>query len=118
MTFLFQVLFTAILAFFLEQWFPYWGGLIVAFLGGLLFSGKSGARTFGGGFLGLGLLWLGYALWLSNSGGWTLSERLSETLTLPSSELLFVVVGLVGGWLGAWFAWSGFWLKRLFSKRR
>jgi hypothetical protein len=103
MKFLLQLIVIAILAFALELLLPWWSIAIAAFAGGLAFNSRA---NFLAGFLGVGLLWLLYALMMDATSAAPLAERISKVL-LMNKPLLFVATTLIGGLVGGFAAMAG-----------
>lgn len=96
MKFVYQVIITAVGAFVLQTFLPWWTGAIVA-AGVGYYIGNKGLLSFFGGFLGIGLLWLGMALFIDVSTQSILTEKINRILPLNSFLLTTLVGGLVGG---------------------
>lgn len=116
--FFLQLAFIGVGAILMEYFFlPYWGAAVSAFAVALI-AAKRGSGAFFAGFLGIAFAWIGYTLFLLRDGGFILAERVAAVLTLPTTNLIFVAVALLGGILGGFSAWSGFLLRRVFVKQR
>lgn len=103
MKFLIQLISIALLAFILELLLPWWSIALAAFAGGLVFNSKV---NFVAGFLGIGLLWLGYALLVDATSTAPLTERISQVLFI-NKPLLFLATALIGGLTGGFAAMAG-----------
>lgn len=103
MKFLLQLIVIAILALVLEMLLPWWSIAIAAFAGGLIFNSKA---NFLGGFLGIGLLWLVYALIMDATSAAPLAERISKILSI-NKPLLLLITTLIGGLVGGFAAMAG-----------
>lgn len=112
MRFLLQLIVIAILAFVLEMLLPWWSIAIAAFVGGLALNSRA---NFLAGFLGIGLLWLLYALMMDASSAAPLAERISKVLFI-NKPLLFLITTVVGGLVGGFAATAGGALRKT-SKR-
>ena|SRR5687768_3275935 len=99
-----QILVIIILGFFLELFFPWWTIAIAAFAGGLLVNTRS---NFLGGFLAIGLLWVGKALISDLSTDSELADRVARIFMLHNKALLLLVIFLLSGVVGGFAAMSG-----------
>jgi cell division protein FtsX len=79
---------------------------IGAFLVGFVFS-NSGFKSFLSGFIAIGLLWLGLALYVDNATHSILTEKISQLFPLN----LFVLTTLIGGLVGGFASMTGALLK-------
>jgi hypothetical protein len=96
MKLLYQVIITALVAFVLQSFFPWWTAAIAA--AGVGYSmGNKGIISFSGGFLGIGLLWLGMAVFIDVTTHSILTEKINRILPLNSFLLTTLIGGLVGG---------------------
>ena len=69
---------------------------IGAFLVGFVFS-NSGFKSFLSGFIAIGLLWLGLALYVDNATHSILTEKISQLFPLNLFVFTTLIRGLVGG---------------------
>ncbi|HCM77743.1 MAG TPA: hypothetical protein DIS90_15275 [Cytophagales bacterium] len=106
MRFIIQVVITAIVCFMFQKLFPWWTMAIGAFLVGFVFS-NTGFKSFLAGFLAIGLLWLGMALFIDNVTQSILTEKIGQLFPLN----LFVLTSLVGGLVGGFASMTGSLLK-------
>lgn len=109
--FFIKVLIIAILSFLLTFFLPWYIPFIVAFLTGIILSNKPG-NNFISGFFGVGLFWLGYALFLDIRNDHVLSAKIaalfSDSLkTDISVGILLLVTTLLGALLGGLSAMAG-----------
>jgi len=104
--FIIQVVITAIVCFMFQKLFPWWTMAIGAFLVGFVFS-NTGFKSFLAGFLAIGLLWLGMALFIDNVTQSILTEKIGQLFPLN----LFVLTSLVGGLVGGFASMTGSLLK-------
>lgn len=79
-----------------QKLFPWWTTAIGAFLVGFVFS-NSGFKSFLSGFIAIGLLWLGLALYIDTATQSILTEKVSQLLPLNVFVLTTLIGGLVGG---------------------
>jgi hypothetical protein len=103
MKFLLQLIVIAILAFVFELLLPWWSIAIAAFVGGMAFNSKA---NFLAGFLGIGVLWLLYALMMDATSAAPLAERISKVL-LINKPLLLLITSILGGLVGGFAAMAG-----------
>lgn len=103
MKFLLQLIVIAILAFVFELVLPWWSIAIAAFVGGAAFNTRA---NFLAGFLGIGLLWLVYAIMMDVTSAAPLAERVSKVLPL-NKPLLFLFTAVIGGLVGGFAAMAG-----------
>jgi hypothetical protein len=108
MKFLVQVIFTIILCLLLQFFLPWWTLAIGAFIVAFLFDNKS-FPAFAAGFLGVALLWLGMAAYISLVSDSVLTTKLNQLLPINS----FVVTALVGGLVGGFAALTGSLFRKL-----
>lgn len=106
MRFIIQIVITAIVCFMFQKLFPWWTMAIGAFLVGFVFS-NTGFNSFLAGFLAIGLLWLGMALFIDNVTQSILTEKIGQLFPLN----LFVLTSLVGGLVGGFASMTGSLLK-------
>lgn len=103
MKFVIQVVFIALVGFFLELFLPWWSIAIAALLGGIIFNTKA---NFGAGFLAIAILWTIKALIIESSAGAALTDRVAEIFFL-NKALLFLVSAVIGGVVGGFGAMTG-----------
>jgi len=106
MKFLLSILLIAVLAGIAEWFAPWWSLAIAAALIGFLMRLRPG-KAFLAGFLGVGLLWLGFVLWRDIPNEHILSERLAKLFKLPNHTLFILVTAVLGGLIGGLSAWAG-----------
>jgi len=103
MKFLLQLVSITILAFVLELLLPWWSIALAAFVGGLAFNSRA---NFLAGFLGIGLLWLLYALMMDATSAAPLTARISQVLFI-NKFLLILATTVIGGLVGGFAAMAG-----------
>lgn len=79
-----------------QSFFPWWSLVLIAFLGGALLPLRSGALSFGAGFLAGFLLWGLYAFYLSTLNEGILAARIGTLLGGLPAALMPWVSGLFG----------------------
>lgn len=105
-------LLTALLAFVLGLFLPWWGIAVAAFGVAALIPQKPW-KAFVSGFLGLFLLWAGLAWWIDMNNQGILSTRVAVLLQIPGQTFLLVLItGLIGGLVAGIAAISGSYLRK------
>ena len=99
-----KVLIVIALSFILTLFLPWYGVAIAAFITGLVLSNKPG-NNFLAGFFGVGLFWLGYALFLDIRNEHVLSTKIallfSDNLGVDiTSGVLVMVTTFLGALIG------------------
>ena len=120
--FLIKVLIIAILSFILTLFLPWYTPFIICFLAGIILSNKPG-NNFLAGLLGVGLFWLGYALFLDIRNEHVLSTKIaqlfSDSLQTPiTSGVLLMITSLLGALLGGLSSMAGAMLMDDGSRKR
>lgn len=106
-----QILFIAVMAFFLELFFPWWSIAIAAFAGGLLV--KESPSNFLGGFIAIALLWSLKALVIHSHAATPLAEKVAHIFQLPGSGWLITIMSIIGGLVGGLGALTGSQLRNV-----
>lgn len=96
MKFLIQILATIALAYLLQSFFPWWTAALAAMGAGYYFK-NGGFKSFGAGFIAIGLLWFTLAFYIDITSQSILTEKVNKILPLPALALTTVIGGLVGG---------------------
>jgi hypothetical protein len=96
MKFFVQIAATIALCFLLQTFFPWWTMAIGACAIGFAVPNK-GYVSFGAGFLAVGLLWLGMAIYIDQTTQSILTEKVNKLLPLNSLLLTMLIGGVVGG---------------------
>ncbi|HOA36885.1 MAG TPA: hypothetical protein PLQ32_04980 [Flavihumibacter sp.] len=113
MKLLINILLTAILAFALSFWFPWWIIAVAAFVIAIVIPLKPWQSALAG-FLGIFILWVLLAVLINGRNDGLLAARISQLLLKTNSAgLLILVSGLIGGLTGAAAAWTGSLVRRL-----
>ncbi|MBC7947301.1 MAG: hypothetical protein H7Y42_05440 [Chitinophagaceae bacterium] len=111
MKFLAATILSALMAFLLGLWLPWWSIAIAGFLIALLVHQRAG-KAFLSGFLGIFLLWGIIAWWIDIKNEGILSHRIAGVLPLGgNSFLLIFVTALIGALVGGLGALSGSYLR-------
>jgi hypothetical protein len=117
MRFIFSLLLTAIFSWICEQFFPWYSVAVIAFLVAW-FMNSRGLSSFISGALGVGLLWLGYALMIDYKTDSILSEKIAKLIGLDESVYMLLITFSIGFLVGGLSAWSGFTLKKITEKKK
>lgn len=117
MKFLTQLILIALSAYLAELIFPWWTVAICGFMVAALIP-SGGPKAFLSGFLGVGLLWLGAALFFSTRTDYILTDRVAELMQLGNSFILILLSALVGGLAGGMGALSGSLLRKVLRHKR
>jgi len=117
MTTTIKTILIAIICFFVQQYFPWWSAVAVAFGVNVLISGSNG-KAFLSGFLGVGLLWLIMAIWIDFNTNSILTERMAQVLQINNKYLLILGTTVIGGLSGGMGALSGSTFRKLFEKKK
>ncbi len=117
MKFLSLVLLIALCSYLAELVFPWWSAALCAAILASLIATR-GFKAFLSGFLGVGLLWLFGALFISIQTDYILTERVAELMQLGSSGLLIVVTAFIGALTGGLGALTGHQLRMLLRSRK
>lgn len=116
MGFILRIIIIAALCYLVKSILPWWSVALVAFCVSAIWRGSS-ANAFLAGFLGVGLLWFGVALYYSTTYDSSLPDNVAELFQLGSSEILATVTGLIGAIVGGLASLSGSYLHKLISKK-
>lgn len=112
--FLIIVLLVFVTQFLLHSW---WIAAIDGFVAALFFS-KSGWQAFIAGFLGVGVIWGGYAFYINQSNENLLADKIAQIFSLPGAVWLLVLTTLIGALIGGFSALTGYSLRALFIKKK
>ncbi len=116
MGFILRIIIIAALCYLTKSLLPWWSIALVAFCVSAIWRGSS-ANAFLAGFLGVGLLWFGVALYYSTSYDSPLPDNVADLFQMGSSEILATVTGLIGAIVGGLASLSGSYFNNLISKR-
>ena len=117
MKFFLRLILIGVLTYFLSTVAPWWVIFIIGISCGLTIPGNS-LTVFVSGFLGVGIVWMGYAWKLDSENESRFSSMIGEILTVGDPLLLIVIVGVVGGLCGGFSAMSGSLLRQTDSKKK
>jgi hypothetical protein len=116
MRFTTSILLIILLAAAAEYFFPWWTIAVVAFIIAFI-AGLRPGKAFLSGVLGIGLLWLGWALWADMANDHILSSKMAALFKLPNYILFIVVTVFVGALVGGLSALSGALVKRAVAQK-
>ena len=107
-----SILLIALLSLLAQLILPWWSIALVAFA--FCFGRPtSGGRAFLYSFLGVGLVWLIYALFQHIQSGDILTSRMSEVMKLPASPVyLLAITPLLGGLAAGLAGLAGCWVRQ------
>ena len=103
---------TALLAFVLGLFLPWWSIAIAAFGVAALIPQKA-LKAFLSGFLGVFILWGGLAWWIDINNQGILSKKIAELMQIPGKPFVLILpTGLIGGLVAGFAALSGSFLRQ------
>jgi hypothetical protein len=115
MKFSISLLLTALLAFALCLWLPWWSIAIAAFVVAFAIPQKPG-RAWLTGFSALFLLWGLLAFWIKTNGGELITSQVAALVKINNSFLLISATAFIGGLVGGMAALTGSLGRRLLKK--
>jgi len=107
---LLKIIFTAVIAFLLQNIFPWWSAAVAAFLIAFILYSKPGS-SFLSGFFGIAMLWIIWAFMANYSNDGALASRVAPIFSLPNNALLIIITALVGGLVGGFSAMTGSYIR-------
>ncbi len=109
-----QLILIAILGLLAQLILPWWSLALVAFLV-CLWRSQSAGQAFLYGFVGIAVVWLGYALLIYAQTGGDFTGRMGELLfKVNNAALPMLATALLGGLIGGLSGLSGFFVRQLF----
>ena len=111
MKFFLRLIFIAILTYFLSMIAPWWILAVVALAGGAIIPGKW-FTVFVSGFLGVGIVWMGYAWKLDAENESMFTSTMTNILPVGDPMVLIILTGAIGGLCGGFSALSGSLLRQ------
>lgn len=105
------------LGFFASNMLGWWSIAVVAFLIAFFLHGNN-FPSFLSGFLGAGLLWMGYAWMIDAETNQIMSKQIAPLLQNLEPIVLIIVTGVVGALLGGFGAVTGNSLRLIFVKKK
>lgn len=117
MKFIARIILIGTLSYFAAAFFPWWGIAIIAGVVSFLIPGH-GFNVFISGFLGIGLLWMGFAWKIDIETNAIMSSKIIELFPINDITLLVIATGVIGGMVGAFGALTGSSFRHIFMKKR
>lgn len=108
--FILKLLFTAMVAFLLQIYLPWWSVAVAGLLIGFILSSSAGS-SFVAGFLGVALYWGLLAFILDQGNEHILSGRMAALFGVPNGTFLILITATVGGLAGGFGALTGSYLR-------
>jgi len=109
--------FTGLACYVAGLFLPWWGLVITCILLGFLFE-KMNRFPFLAGFFAVFLLWSGFAAWIDHANLSILGTRVIKLFPVPpSSFLLILITGAIGGLIGGFSALTGHTFRTLTKKK-
>jgi len=115
--FLVVLFFSLFSGLFLSDFLPWWSFVPFTFVLAA-FTSRNGFRAFIAGFLAIALLWIAMEAYLNTLSEGRLTQKVATIFGLSSPVILMLAASFLGGLLGGLSAWSGFLLRRAFSRSR
>lgn len=112
---LFRTFVTALLAYTLRMYLPWWAIAVAACVVGI-FLGKSILSSFISGFFGIAVLWMVYASFQDISSFAIISKKIVELIGIKNIALLIIFIGIIGGVVGGFASMLGFAFKKIISR--
>ncbi|XZF15824.1 hypothetical protein ACTHGU_06785 [Chitinophagaceae bacterium MMS25-I14] len=114
MRFIISVILIILLAGAATYFLPWWLIAVVSFAVTLLLRLKPGAGFFAG-FLGIAILWAGWALKADAANDHILSRKMGILFHLPNYTLFIIVATFIGALAGGLAGWSGALVRKMNS---
>ncbi len=105
------------LTYFISPLAFWWVAMVIAFAVCYI-SPSTSLNAFVAGFLGVGLVWIGYAWSLDVVNESNFSNLIVELFPVNESFYLILITGLVGGLVGGFAAISGTTFRQIFLKQK
>lgn len=112
-----RIILIAIVGFFASSMIGWWVLIPVAFLISFFLYGNNFA-SFLSGFLGGGLLWMGYAWKIDTETNQIMSNQMASILTLSDPIFLVLITGVIGALIGGFGSLSGNNFRLIFVKKK
>lgn len=113
MKFILSIFITALLAYLLGIYLPWWSIAIAAFVVSLLINQGAGL-SYLSAFLGIFILWSVLALLINTANAGILANRVRQLFGIGQSYQLIMLTGFIGGVVAGFSALSANLLRRLF----
>ncbi len=107
-----KIVFTAVVAFLLQMYLPWWSVAIAGFVISFILS-SSGITSFLSGFFGIGINWFVLAFYIDGANNSILSQKVAQIFTLPNPMVLIIVTAVVGALTGGFGALTGSYFRNL-----
>lgn len=117
MKLLIRLIVIGILTYFISPLAFWWVAMIIAFAVCYI-SPSSGLNAFVSGFLGVGLVWVGYSWSLDVANESAFSNTIVQLFPVNESFYLILLTGLVGGLAGGFSSLSGTTFRQMFQKEK
>ena len=117
MKLIFRIILIAGIGFFASNMLGWWSIAVIAFVIAFLLYGNNFA-SFLSGFLGAGLLWMGYAWMLDVETNQIMSQQMASVLQQSEPIILVIATGVIGALLGGFGAVTGNSARLIFIKKR
>lgn len=117
MKLLIRLIAIGILTYFISPLAFWWIAMVIAFAVCYI-SPSSSLNAFVAGFLGVGLVWIGYAWSLDVVNKSNFSNIIVKLFPVNESFYLILITGLVGGLVGGFAAISGTTFRQIFLKQK
>lgn len=112
MKFFVSILLTALLALALGFYLSWWSVAVAAFVVAAFVRQRPGMAWLSG-FLGIFLLWGGFALWIDMENQQILSKRIAQLLMLGGSSIaLILVTAFIGSLVGGMAALTASYMRK------
>lgn len=106
MKLLLHILILIIVTFILQSFLPWWSMAIGAFAIAYGFA-HSGIKSFLAGFIAIGLVWLGLAIYIDVASASILTTKVAQLFPTKTVPLLFVLTVFIGGLVGGMASLTG-----------
>ena len=117
MKLIFRIILIAGIGFFASNMLGWWAITIVAFLIAFFLYGNN-FPSFLSGFLGAGLLWMGYAWIIDAETNQIMSNQMGQLLQNVEPIILIIITGVTGALLGGFGAVTGNSFRLIFVKKK
>jgi len=112
-----RIILIAGLGFFASTMISWWVIVLIAIVVSFFLYGNNFA-SFLSGFLGGGLLWMGYAWKIDVETSQIMSKQITSILNFSEPMFLIIITGIIGALLGGLGALTGNTLRQIFVKKK
>ena len=113
-----RILLIAAISFFASSILPWWNIVLVGFIVAAMIPGN-GFSCFLSGFLGGGILWLGYAWKVDTETDSIMSTKIVELIPMVNDVTsLLIVSAVIGGFAAGFGMLSGNSFRKIFMKKK